>query len=212
MIELFAAATPNGIKIAVALEWLDLPYEVTAISLRGDAPRPPMFTAASPLGKIPAIHDTDTGVEMSESGAILLYLAEKAGSSLLPPSGPERAAVLQWHFIASATIGPAFGQAHHYLHFQKGKAPYAEERSVAEVQRYYSVLEDRLSETDYLAGTAPSIADIALWPWIIRFSWQGVDLNDYPGVARWYRTMSAIPACVAGYRKLQDSPDIPMPA
>lgn len=212
MIELYAAGTPNGLKIAIALEWLGLPYTVIPIALRGDAPRPDAFVAASPLGKIPAIRDTETGISLAESGAILIYLAEKTGSPLLPSGNADRANVLAWHFIASSTIGPALGQAHHYLHFQKGKAPYAEERCAADVGRYYAALDSQLSKTVFLAGAEASIADLALWPWIVRYGWQGIDLADYRSVHRWYRRLAGEKAVLDGLEKLQGTRDIPMPS
>lgn len=209
MIDLYASGTPNGLKVAIMLEWTGLPYRIITVSPGGADPKPPTFLDASPLGKIPAIRDANATI--AESGAILVHLAEKAQSALLPVAPTARANVLMWHFMASATIGPALGQAHHYLHFNAGKAPYAEDRCRAEVQRYYAALEERLSRSTWLAGEAPSIADIALWPWTVRHEWQGVDMTDYPGVRRWYVDMAGTKAVVDGFEALRQTRDIPMP-
>jgi GST-like protein len=144
-----------------------------------------------------------------ESGAILIYLADKTGR-LLPPSGELRYRVLEWLMWQMGGIGPFLGQAHHFLHFNKGKAPYAEERYRKEAERLYGVLDRRLRGQAYIAGDY-SIADIATWPWISRFAWQEIDLGDFPEVKRWYLEIAARPAVQKGYHVPKFVQDIPMP-
>ncbi len=210
MIELFAAPTPNGVKAAIALRVMDLPHRVSPVKL-GPGDKPEGFAAASATGKIPAIIDHDTGTALCESAAILIYLAEKAGSPLLPEADEARARALEWLMIASATIGPALAGAHHYLHFQKGKAPYAEERARGDVARAYKLLEKTLSARAYLAGDAMTLGDVALWPFIARFEWQGVTLDEYPAVRAWYLRLADTPAFAAGFDLAGDGRKPPKP-
>jgi GST-like protein len=144
-----------------------------------------------------------------ESGAILFYLAEKTGR-FLPSAGAERFKVLEWLMWQMGGIGPMLGQAHHFLHYNKGKAPYAEERFGKEAQRLYGVLDRQLTGADYVAGDY-SIADMAIWPWIARFEWQEVDLGNFPNVKRWYTSIAARPAVQKGYHVPKFTADIPMP-
>src|SRR5215203_5255561 len=183
MIDLYTWTTPNGRKVSILLEELGLPYTAQAIDVAKDEQFAPDFLRISTNNKIPAIVDRETGISLMESGAILIYLADKAGR-LLPREGEPRYRVLEWLIWQMGGLGPMLGQAHHFLHFNKGAAPYAEERFAKEAQRLYGVLDRRLGERglgerEFVAG-AYSIADIAIWPWVSRFAWQTVDLNQYP--------------------------------
>ncbi|MBB3329226.1 GST-like protein [Halomonas campaniensis] len=209
MIDLWTWSTPNGRKVSILLEELGLPYRAHAVDITRGEQRAPEFVAVSPNGKIPAIRDPDSGMALMESGAILIYLAEKAGR-LLPTEPAARYRTLEWLMWQMGGLGPMLGQAHHFLHFHPGKAPYAEERYHQEARRLYGVLEQRLADRDYLAGDY-SIADIACWPWVSRFEWQRIDLADYPGVRRWYLTIAARPAVQRGYHCPTRVNDIPLP-
>jgi len=194
MIDLYTWPTPNGRKISIALEELGLPYSVHPIDIGSGAQFAPEFLAISPNNKIPAIVDRETGRSLMESGAILLYLADKTGRLL----GDDRWATLEWLMLQMASIGPMLGQVHHFVHFNPGKAPYAEERFRAEAERLYGVLDRRLAEHEFLAGSY-SIADIATWPWISRYEWQQLDLRVYPNLLRWYLAIADRPAVQRGY-------------
>jgi GST-like protein len=194
MIDLYTWSTPNGRKISIALEELALPYEVHPIDIGKNEQFDPAFLAISPNNKIPAIVDRDTGRSLMESGAILVYLAEKTGQL----GGSDGWATLQWLMWQMGGVGPMLGQVHHFVKFNAGKAPYAEERFRAEAKRLYGVLDARLRDHEYLADTY-SIADIATWPWISRFEWQEIDLAVYPNVTRWYLAIADRPAVQRGY-------------
>jgi GST-like protein len=194
MIDLYTWPTPNGRKISIALEELGLPHSVHPIDIGSGAQFAPDFLAISPNNKIPAIVDRETGRSLMESGAILLYLAEKTGRLL----GDDRWVTLEWLMLQMASIGPMLGQVHHFVHFNPGKAPYAEERFRAEAERLYGVLDRRLAAHEYLAGSY-SIADIATWPWISRYEWQRMDLAAYPNLLRWYLAIADRPAVQRGY-------------
>jgi len=209
MIDLYTWTTPNGRKASIALEELGLPYSAHAIDIGRDEQFLPDFLRISPNNKIPAMVDHDTGVALMESGAILVYLADKTGR-LLPREGEARYRVLEWLMWQMGGVGPMLGQAHHFLHFNKGKAPYAEERFRNEARRLYGVLDKRLTGREFVAN-AFSIADIAIWPWITRFEWQEVDLNDFPDVKRWYLAMAARPAFQKGFHVPKFMHDIPTP-
>jgi GST-like protein len=209
MIDLYTWTTPNGRKVSIALEELGLPYTVHPIDIGKDEQFQADFLKVSPNNKIPGIVDRDTGMSLMESGAILIYLADKTGR-LLPPSGEPRYRVMEWLMWQMGGIGPFLGQAHHFLHYNKGKAPYAEERFRKEAQRLYGVLDRRLSGRSFIAGDY-SIADIATWPWISRFAWQEIDLGDFPEVKRWYLEIAGRPAVQKGYHVPKFVQDIPMP-
>ncbi|MCX7296309.1 MAG: glutathione binding-like protein, partial [Hyphomicrobiales bacterium] len=160
--------------------------------------------------RIPAIVDNDTGMSLMESGAILIYLADKTGK-LLPKSGKERYQVIEWTMWQMGGLGPMLGQVHHFVKYNPGKAPYAEERFSKEAQRLYKVLNTQLEGKDFICGDY-SIADIACWPWVSRFEWQGIDMNAFPNVKRWYLKVAARPAVQKGYQVPKDMGPIPMPA
>ncbi|HSG63431.1 MAG TPA: glutathione S-transferase N-terminal domain-containing protein [Gammaproteobacteria bacterium] len=210
MIDLYTWATPNGRKISIALEEFGLPYKVIPIDIGKGEQFTPEFSKISPNNKIPAIVDHDSGQSLMESGAILMYLAEKTGR-FMPASGPEKWTVIQWLMMQMGHVGPMLGQTHHFVFYNKGKAPYAEERYLKENARIYKVLDTRLGQSPYL-GAEYSIADIATWPWISRFGRQQMNLSDYPNLRRWYVEIAQRPAVQTGYHIPQRLEDVPMPA
>ncbi|MBX3686203.1 MAG: glutathione S-transferase N-terminal domain-containing protein [Rhodocyclaceae bacterium] len=201
MIDLYTWATPNGRKVSIMLEECALPYEVIAVDITTGEQSSPEFAALNPNRKIPVIvdHDGPDGRPMVliESGAILVYLAEKSGR-FMPRDPRSRSEVLQWLMFQMGSVGPMLGQAHHFLRFAPEKVPYAIARYDAEARRIYAVLESRLQGRNWLAGDDYSIADIACFPWIARHEWQHIDLADYPQVKRWFHTLSARPAVQKG--------------
>jgi len=207
-ISLYTWATPNGRKVSIMLEELELPYETHAVNIGADEQFAEDFVRISPNNKIPAIVDHDTGRAMMESGAILMYLAEKTGK--LMPADDSRWTVIEWLMFQMGGVGPMLGQTHHFVRFNPGKAPYAEERYSKENARLYAVLDKRLGEHEYLADEY-SIADIATWPWISRFEWQQIDLNAYPHLKRWYVAIAERPAVERGYHVPSKVNEIPMP-
>jgi GST-like protein len=209
MIDLYTWTTPNGRKVSIALEEMGLPYTVHSIDIGKDEQFAPAFLKISPNNRIPAIVDRENNYSLFESGAILMYLAEKTGK-LMPKDLPSRYRVIEWLMWQMGGIGPMLGQAHHFLKFNEGKAPYAEERYGAEAKRLYKVLNTRLAENEFMAGDY-SIADIATWPWLARFEWQRIDMNDYPNVKRWYLEIAKRPAVIKGYAVPKDMGPIPMP-
>lgn len=198
MIELYTWSTPNGRKVSIALEELGLEYAVHAINISKGDQFSAEFTAISPNQKIPAIVDTDSGIRLMESGAILLYLAEKTGR-LLPRDTAKHWETVQWLMWQKGGLGPMLGQAHHYLKFNPGKSTYAEERYRREAQRLYGVLNRQLAGREYLACDEYTIADIASWPWVSRFEFQHIDLCEYPNVMAWYLRISERPSVRKGY-------------
>ena len=209
MIDLYTWMTPNGRKASIMLEEIGLPYTVHPIDITEGAQHHPDYLKISPNNRIPAIVDHDTGITMMESGAILLYLAEKTGM-LLPTEEKARWKTIEWLMWQMGGIGPMLGQAHHFLQFNQGKSEYAEERYATEAKRLYGVLDRRLAEVEYLAG-GYSVADIATWPWISRFEWQRIHMDIYPNVKRWYISMAERPAVQRGYHVPEKVSDIPMP-
>ncbi len=209
MIDLYTWSTPNGRKVSILLEELGMPYTVHPINITKDEQFAPDFLKFSPNNKIPAIVDRDTGRGMMESGAIMIYLSEKAKSPLYP-SDDSRYPVLEWLMMQMGSVGPMLGQTHHFRRFAKEKIPYAIQRYEKEAQRIYGVLDKRLGTQEWLAD-AYSIADIATWPWISRFEWQGIDMNQFPNVKRWYVAMAERSAVRKGYDVPETGAAIPMP-
>ncbi|MBN3045395.1 GSH-dependent disulfide bond oxidoreductase [Pectobacterium brasiliense] len=204
MIDLYYAPTPNGHKITLFLEEANLPYQLHRVNISKGEQFRPEFLAISPNNKIPAIVDTqpaegDTPISLFESGAILLYLAEKHGV-LLNTSLRERTATLQWLFWQVAGFGPMLGQNHHFNHYAPQPVPYAIERYQQETQRLYRVLDKHLQDSPWLAGENYSIADIATYPWVVSYARQRVDLDDYPAVKAWYTHISERPATQRAYQ------------
>jgi GST-like protein len=200
MIQLYTWSTPNGRKVSIMLEELGLDYETHAINIGKNDQFTPEFIAINPNSKIPAIVDSEgpdgEPISIIESGAILIYLAEKTGR-LLPASARGRSVALQWLMFQMGGVGPMFGQVHHFLRAAKEPVPYAIERYTKETQRLYGVLNDRLKDREYLADEY-SIADIATYPWTARFEWHKTRLEDFPNVKRWFDAISARPAVQRG--------------
>ncbi len=209
MIDLYTWTTPNGRKASIALEELGLDYTVHAIDIMKDDQFAPDFLKISPNNKIPAIVDRDNGLALMESGAILIYLADKTGK-LMPASGEGRYRVMEWLMWQMGGFGPMLGQAHHFVQFNPGKAPYAEERYAKEARRLWGVLDKRLADHEYVAGDY-SIADISIWPWASRFEWQGIEIDDFPNARRWYAAIAERPAVQRGYHVPKVMGEIPMP-
>jgi GST-like protein len=201
--------TPNGHKVHILLEELGLPYEVVPVNIGQGEQFRPEFLALTPNHRIPAIEDPN-GPEggpfaLFESGAILIYLCEKTGSPLLPAAGAARHLCLQWLMFQMGGVGPMFGQYNHFANYAVEKLPYAIERYTNEVARLHRVLDKRLAESAYLAGPDYSIADIATFPWIRNPDRRGVDLGQYPHVARWHDAIAARPAVQRGVAVLAEN-------
>ena len=197
MIDLYTAATPNGHKISIALEELGLAYTVHALQLARLEQTRPEFLRISPNGRIPAIVDRDEGdFAVFESGAILIYLAEKTGR-LMPADPKGRSLVIQWLMFQMGGIGPMMGQANVFFRYLPEKIQLAIDRYQGEVRRLFGVLDTRLAQHEYLAGDY-SIADIANWAWVRTRRWSGVSLEGLPHLERWMRQLAARPACQRG--------------
>ena len=207
MIDFYTWSTPNGIKISIMLEEIGEPYKVIPVDIGTGDQFKPEFLKISPNNKIPAIvdHEGPDGRPHAifESGAILIYLAEKSGQ-LMPSDLDGRLAVTQWLMFQMGHIGPMLGQAHHFRGYAAEKLPYAIDRYTNEARRLYGVLNTRLGETRYLAGEDYSIADIATFPWIRPHQRQGQDLNDFPNVKRWFDAIAERPAVQRGIEVLKD--------
>jgi len=208
MIKLYTFPTPNGRKISIALEELGLAYEAVPIDITKGAQFEPGFLKISPNGKIPAIADGDFA--LFESGAILLYLARKAGN-LLPPEGTDAYwRVMEWLMWQMGGLGPMLGQAHHFLKHNPGLSDYAEKRYHKEAKRLYGVLDKQLEAHPFVAGDY-SVADIAIWPWVSRFDFHQVDLNAFPAVKRWYVQLAERPTFQRGYAQPIEVNPVPLP-
>lgn len=206
MIELYTSATPNGQKIHVMLDETGLEYRLHWVDLRTGEQFDPEFLRISPNNKIPVILDRDgpggEPLSVFESGAILIYLAEKTGK-FLPAETRARTQVLEWLMFQVGGVGPMLGQAHHFRAYAREQIPYAVERYTNEGARIYRVLDKRLSEHEYLAGDY-SIADMAVFPWIRLHERQGQDMADYPHLSRWFDTIAARPAVAKDMEKTRD--------
>ena len=198
MIDLYTWSTPNGRKVSIMLEELELKYNVIPINIMKNEQFSDEFLKISPNNKIPAIIDQDNGSTLMESGAILLYLADKY-KKFLPNSVEGRNKCIEWLFFQAASQGPMLGQAHHFLKFNKGKSEYAENRYKDEADRLYKVMDKRLSISNYLGGDEYSIADISSWPWVARFEWHQVEITKFQHVSRWYKQISLRNAVLRGY-------------
>ena len=201
-IELFTFDTPNGRKISVALEEMGLPYKVNIVDITAGEQRDPAFTQISPNNKIPAIVDPQgpdgQPISVFESGAILIYLAEKSGR-FLPRDARARVAVMEWLMFQMGGFGPMPGQVHHFIALASEEdRRYGLARFMAETSRLYGVMDRRLSEHEYFAG-APSIADFAILGWVWRHQRHQVDLAQFPNVQRWYQSLMARPAVMRGF-------------
>ena len=197
MIDLYTAATPNGIKASIMLEEVGLPYRVIALRLDKLEQKQPEFLRISPNGRIPAIVDRDEDdFAVFESGAILIYLADKTGM-LLPQESRARSRVLQWLMFQMAGVGPMQGQANVFFRYAPEKIPYAIQRYQRETRRLYEVLDDQLAGQEFLAGDY-SIADIATWPWVRRYYWAGVSIEGLDNLQRWMKIVGSRPAVERG--------------
>ncbi len=203
MIDLYTWGTPNGRKVSIMLEEVGLPYVVHTVDIGANEQFDPDFLVISPNNKIPAIVDPNgpdgEPLALFESGAILIYLAEKTGSVLLPTDARERLVTLQWLMFQMGNVGPFFGQTNHFLKFAKEEVPYAMNRYRAEAHRLYGVMDQRLAEVPYLAGEHYSIADVATYPWVMRWTWHEIDLKaECPNVWDWAQRIGARPAVQKG--------------
>ena len=206
MIDLYTSPTPNGWKASIMLEELELPYEVKPIRLDKLEQKEDWFRRINPNGRIPAIVDHDAGgFAVFESGAILLYLAEKTGK-LLPSDPKQRSVAIQWLMFQMGGVGPMQGQANVFYRYAPEKIPFAIERYQRETKRLYTVLERRLGEAEYLAGDY-GIADIATWPWVSIHKWAGVEVDDLPHLQRWIEKVGERPAVQRG--RAVPTPDDP---
>jgi len=198
MIDLYTAATPNGWKASIMLEEVGLPYAVTPIHLDQQQQKEGWFRALNPNGRIPVLvdHDEDD-FAVFESGAILIYLAEKTGQ-LLPSNPRDRSTVLQWLMFQMSGVGPMQGQANVFFRYAPEKIPFAIERYQRETHRLYEVLDSVLSQREYIAGDY-SIADIATWPWVRLHGWAGVGTDDLPNLTRWLERVGERPAVAKGF-------------
>ena len=207
-IDLYTWATPNGRKVSIMLEELGLDYNVIPIDITKGEQHDLDFVSFSPNNKIPAIIDHETGLKMMESGAILMYLAKKTGL-FMGQTDRQYWEEMQWLMFQMGHVGPMLGQTHHFVKFNPGKSPYAEERYKNENIRLYKVLNKRLKDREFICEDY-SIVDIATWPWISRYEFQQMDLNDYPSLKAWYMRIASRPAVQRGYAVPLDQP-VPLP-
>jgi GST-like protein len=199
MIELYTWTTPNGRKVSIMLEECGLPYRAHKINIGTNSEQfAPEYLKINPNGKIPSIVDPDgpdgKPIAMMESGAILIYLAEKTGKFF---SKKNKYQVLQWLMFQMGGVGPMFGQAHHFMRAKKDEIPYGSERYGTEAKRLYGVMDRHLASHEYFADEY-SIADMAIYPWVARYEWHRVELAEFPNVKRWYDAIGARPAVVKG--------------
>ena len=205
MIDLYSSATPNGRKITIMLEELGVEYNAIHIDLEKKEQFSDVFSKISPSNKIPVIVDNDRKITVFESGAILLYLAEKYNKFLNKNYYWE---IVQWLFFQMSYVGPMLGQAHQYLFYNPGKSKFAEEKSKGHTKHVYQILDERLSNREYIVDEY-SIADISIWPWIARFERHQINLNEYTNVLRWYLEISNRTAVIKGYNVVGDYYEIP---
>ena len=206
MINLYTWPTPNGRKISILLEELQIPYKVIPINIEKDEQFSKEFSLISPNNKIPVITDLETKTNIFESGAIMLYLANKYRKYL---SDKSYWPIMEWFMFQLTQVGPYLGQAHQFLYYHSGKSKFAEDRYINYVKRVYRTLDSRLENNEYL-GIEYSIADIATWPWVARFERHRVDLKNYPNVLRWYILISKRSAVIKGYNVVGKFEKIPL--
>ena len=212
MIDLYTWHTPNGRKVSIMLEEIGIPYNVFSINIAKDEQFQPHFLKISPNNRIPAIIDKDNNdYSLFESGAILMYLAEKSGKLLNFSDKDEYYRTIEWLMWQMGGVGPMFGQVHHFVKYNKGKSEYSELRYSKEAKRLYGVMDKILEQNQYIAGKSYSISDISIWPWTARFDWQEIDLNEFPNVTRWYKEMADRPAVQKGWLVPQNDQVIPIP-
>ena len=206
MIELFAAATPNGVKISIMLQEIGYEFKITKIDLSKDEQFKLEFKDISPFSKIPVIIDHSNNQSVFESGAILIYLAEKSNKFY---DVKERIVINQWLMGQMGYVGPMLGQHHQFHHYNPGKSDFGEERYFKIAKRIYEDLDQRLLKSKYLASENYTIADIATWPWIARHEWHDIGLKKYKNLTRWYLDISNREAVIKGYDIFKDGSQIP---
>ncbi len=206
MIELFTADTPNGKKISIMLEEIKFSYKITKINLYKDEQFKPEFKKLSPFKKIPVIIDHETNLSLFESGAILMYLGEKSGKFY---EKNQRTIINQWLMGQMAYIGPMLGQHHQFHHYNPGKSEFGEKRYFKIASQIYQDLDERLSDSNFLAGKNYTIADIATFPWIARHEWHDIGLKKFKNLLRWYEVISNRKAVQIGYDMLKKGEVIP---
>ena len=206
MIELFTANTPNGKKISIMLEEIEFNYKVTKINIYKDEQFKPEFKKISPFSKTPVIIDHDNKRSLFESGAILIYLAEKSGKFY---DLQERTTINQWLMGQMGYVGPMLGQHHQFHHYNPGKSDFGEKRYFKISKRIYKELDERLMVSKFLAGKEYTIADIATFPWIARHEWHDIGLKKFEGLTRWYQEISKREAVIKGYDLLKNGEKIP---
>ncbi len=206
-LDLYYWPTPNGWKVSIMLEETETPYNLIPINIMAGDQFKPEFLKISPNNKMPAIVDSNSPyghpISIFESGAILLYLAEKIGR-FLPENPSDRYTVIQWLMFQMGGVGPMLGQAHHFRQYAPEKIPYAIERYTKEASRLYRVLDQQLSQFEYVGGDY-SIADIAIYPWIVSHEKQGQNLTDFPHLKRWFKTVSQRPGVSRGLAVLSEN-------
>ena len=206
MIELFTAATPNGVKISIMLQEIGYDFKVTKINLSKDEQFKAGFKKISPFSKIPVITDHSNNQSIFESGAILIYLGEKSKKFY---DVEERNIINQWLMGQMGYIGPMLGQHHQFHHYNPGKSKFGEERYFKIAKKIYEELDERLSKSKYLASENYTISDIATWPWIARHEWHDIGLKKYKNLTRWYLDISSREAVIKGYDIFKDGSEIP---
>ena len=208
MIELFSANTPNGWKISIMLEEIGYKYKVSKVDLGKDEQFNPEFLKISPFGKIPVITDHENNKSVFESGAILIYLAEKSRKLY---NEKDRLIINQWLMAQMGTVGPMIGQHHQFHHYNPGKSKFGEERYFKISERIYKELDERLAISNFLAGKNYTIADIATFPWIARHEWHDIGLKKFKNLSRWYLDIANREAVIKGYDSFKKGLVIPKP-
>ena len=208
MIELLTANTPNGKKISIMLEEINFDYKVTKININKDEQFESKFKKLSPFSKIPVIVDHENKKSLFESGAILIYLAEKSGKFY---EKKNKLKIDQWLMAQMGSIGPFIGQYHYFYHFNKGISQIGEKRYFEMTKSIYKVLDDHLVGNKFLSGENYTIADIATWPWIARHHWHDIGLNNYKNLCKWYEMIAERPAVIKGYKFMDKDSQIPKP-
>ena len=208
MIELYSANTPNGKKISIMLEEIGYEYNVVKVNLDKGEQFKPEFKKISPFSKIPVIIDQSKNKNIFESGAILIYLAEQSGKFY---DEKDRLEINQWLMAQMGYVGPMLGQHHQFHHYNSGKSQFGEDRYFKISKKIYQDLDERLSNSKYLAGNDYTIADIATWPWIARHEWHDIGLINYKSLTKWYLDISKREAVIKGYDLLKDGSKIPLP-
>ena len=209
MIELFSADTPNGKKIGIMLEEIGFKYKVIKVDLGKGEQFEPKFRKISPFSKIPVIVDHENNKEaIFESGAILMYLGDRSNKFY---DKDNRIKINQWLMAQMGYVGPIIGQHHQFHHYNPGKSKFGEDRYFKITKSIYADLDERLSQSNYLAGDKYSIADIATWPWIARHEWHDIGLKNFQNLSEWYLDIAKREAVIKGYNFMQNGESIPLP-